>query len=77
MEATATIALFAFIPCMWITIQGTGRIYAEDWWSQLVTYKSKKGWQLIHCCLTCGIQVVNKVALDTVQPDDLRKLAML
>ena len=40
-------------------------------------YKPKKGWQLIHCCLKCGAQVVNKVAVETVQPDDPWKLGML
>lgn len=39
-----------------------------------LAYKSKKGWQLIHCCLTCGGQVVNKVAIDTIQPDELQKV---
>jgi hypothetical protein len=39
--------------------------------------KPKKGWQLIHRCHKCGNQAVNKVAVDTVQPDDFRKLAMI
>ncbi len=42
-----------------------------------LAYKSKKGWQLIHCCQRCGIQVVNKIAIDTVQPDDLQKVTTL
>lgn len=40
-----------------------------------LTYKSKKGWQLIHRCSKCGNQVANKVAIDTVEPDDYRKLS--
>lgn len=34
-------------------------------------YKSKKGYQLVHECLRCGVRRVNRVAVDTVQPDEL------
>lgn len=34
-------------------------------------YNSKKGYQLVHECLRCGERRVNKVAVDTVQPDDV------
>lgn len=34
-------------------------------------YKAKKGYQIVHRCLKCGVRRVNKVAVDTVQPDDV------
>jgi hypothetical protein len=42
-----------------------------------LTYKSKKGWQIVHQCLTCGTQKVCRVATDTVQPDSYQGLALL
>ena len=42
-----------------------------------LTHKSKKGWQIVHRCCKCGHQQANKVAEDTIQPDDYNKLAML
>jgi DNA-directed RNA polymerase subunit RPC12/RpoP len=42
-----------------------------------VTYKSGKGLQIIHRCLACGAEKVNKVAGDTSQPDDIEALAGL
>jgi len=42
-----------------------------------LTFKSKKGWQIIHECTGCGHKSVNKVAEDTNQPDDYQKLAAL
>lgn len=42
-----------------------------------LTYKAKKSWQLIHGCHKCGIQVVNKVAIDQYNRMILRKLSML
>lgn len=36
-----------------------------------LVYKRNKGYQLVHRCLRCGVEKVNKVADDTVQPDDL------
>jgi hypothetical protein len=40
-------------------------------------YKPKKGWQIIHQCLKCREKAVNKVAVDTIQPDDYEKLAII
>ena len=40
-----------------------------------LTYKAKKGWQIVHRCERCRTLSVNKVATDTVQPDDYRALA--
>lgn len=42
-----------------------------------LAYKAKKGWQLIHQCLVCDHHSVNKIAQDTVQPDDVCKVASL
>ena len=42
-----------------------------------MTYKRKKGWQLIHVCLRCGLRSINKVAVDTIQPDDYRLFSNL
>lgn len=42
-----------------------------------LAHKSKKGWQIIHECTACGHRSVNKSAADTVQPDDVRKIATL
>ncbi len=35
-----------------------------------VVYKSGKGYQLVHECQSCGHRQRNKVASDTVQPDN-------
>lgn len=33
---------------------------------------SKKGWRVVHCCLLCGYETNNKLALeDPRQPDDM------
>lgn len=40
-----------------------------------ITYKSKKGWQIIHVCLTCNTKKVCKVATDTLEPDDYKVIA--
>lgn len=40
-------------------------------------YKSGKGLQVVHQCLRCGSVRVNRVAADTVQPDDTAALARL
>jgi hypothetical protein len=42
-----------------------------------LTYKAKKGWQIMHQCITCRTMSVNKVAVDTVQPDDYQAVAGL
>ena len=33
-------------------------------------YNSNKGWQIIHRCVLCGVTQANRIALDTIQPDD-------
>ena len=35
-----------------------------------VQYNGKKGWQIVHRCKKCGEEKVNRVAADTIQPDD-------
>ncbi|MDP7638098.1 MAG: RNHCP domain-containing protein [Candidatus Hydrogenedentes bacterium] len=40
-------------------------------------HKSGKGFQVVHKCLRCSEQRVNKVASDTVQPDEIEALARL
>ena len=42
-----------------------------------LSFKAKKGWQIIHQCTACGHKSINKMAENTVQPDDYNKLAML
>ena len=42
-----------------------------------LSYKSKKGWQIMHVCLKCGIQKACRIATDTAQPDSYKKLALL
>jgi hypothetical protein len=36
-----------------------------------IKYNSKKGYQIIHRCLRCGRQSINKIAENTVQPDNM------
>lgn len=42
-----------------------------------LTYRRKKGWQIVHRCQRCGTLGVNRVAEDTAQPDDIRAVARL
>jgi hypothetical protein len=35
-----------------------------------IRYKPGKGYQIIHRCLKCGVEKVNKAVVDTIQPDD-------
>lgn len=42
-----------------------------------LTYKSKKGWQIIHVCLKCGVRKVCRIATDTTQPDNLEMVVLL
>lgn len=42
-----------------------------------VRNNSKKGLQIIHKCLQCGTEKINKVAEDNVQPDDFDKITEL
>ena len=37
-------------------------------------YHSKKGWQIIHECISCRARQPNRIAIDTVQEDDLEML---
>lgn len=36
-----------------------------------IIYHSKKGYQIVHKCLKCGVEKVSKIANDTDMPDDL------
>lgn len=38
---------------------------------------SKKGWQVVHRCVSCGVLRVNRIATWTEQGDDARALARL
>jgi glycerol-3-phosphate responsive antiterminator len=40
-------------------------------------YKSGKGFQIVHRCLICGEEKVNKVAEDVKQPDNIEVLVGL
>jgi hypothetical protein len=42
-----------------------------------LTFKTKKGLQLIHECLKCQKRSVNKVAKDTVQEDNYQMIILL
>ena len=42
-----------------------------------IRFKSGKGFQLVHRCLKCGVNRVNKVAESTVQPDEIEALLPL
>jgi len=42
-----------------------------------LAYRRKKGWQIVHRCAHCGAMGANRVAEDTVQPDDLCAVALL
>ncbi len=42
-----------------------------------LTFKSKKGWQIIHRCTSCRQESINKIAEDMVQPDDVYLLAQI
>ncbi len=40
-------------------------------------FNSKKGYQVVHRCTRCGEIKVNRIARNTVQPDDLDELMSL
>ena len=42
-----------------------------------MTYRAGKGYQIVHRCLVCGAERLNKAAADTVQPDDIEALARI
>jgi len=35
-----------------------------------IRYSGKKGWQIVHLCEKCGTKKVNRIAVDTIQPDN-------
>lgn len=40
-------------------------------------YKGGKGFQILHVCLQCGAERVNRISRDTIQPDDLEVMVAL
>ena len=42
-----------------------------------IKHNSNKGLQLVHRCTNCGVLRANRIASDTVQPDDLDALMRL
>lgn len=40
-------------------------------------YSGKKGWQIVHQCIGCGHLQANKVATNTIEPDDIAQLTSL
>lgn len=42
-----------------------------------LSLNSKKGYQVVHRCTQCGEIKVNKIAQDTVQPDNIDELIRL
>ena len=42
-----------------------------------IEHHRKKGYQIVHQCVRCGVQRVNKVARDTIQPDDIDEIINL
>ena len=42
-----------------------------------IVYNSKKGYQIIHVCRKCNTRRLNKIAEDTVMPDDFDMILSL
>ena len=42
-----------------------------------LVFRGDKGFQVVHRCLRCRIERKNRVAVDTVQPDDVGLLSSL
>jgi hypothetical protein len=42
-----------------------------------LAYRAGKGWQIAHRCERCGAVQRNRVAMDTIQPDDVVAVARL
>jgi ribosomal protein L37E len=42
-----------------------------------IAYHRNKGYQIIHQCSRCGVQNRNKVARDTIQPDNIDEVIKL
>ncbi|MFT3950432.1 MAG: RNHCP domain-containing protein [Oscillospiraceae bacterium] len=40
-------------------------------------YSGKKGWQIVHKCTICGFVRRNRIAENTVMPDDFNRVAAL
>ncbi|WP_083443568.1 RNHCP domain-containing protein [Ornithinibacillus contaminans] len=36
-----------------------------------ISYNAKKGYQIVHQCLKCKAEKKNKVAVDSIQPDNI------
>jgi hypothetical protein len=43
----------------------------------LALVRKRKGFQILHICVSCGKLQPNKLATDTVQPDDLQPILKL
>lgn len=39
-----------------------------------IRYHSKKGWQIVHRCLTCGFERANRTAENTEQSDSMEEI---
>jgi hypothetical protein len=42
-----------------------------------LVHHTKKGWQIVHRCERCATQGVNRIAVNTEQPDDIGAVARL
>jgi len=42
-----------------------------------IRYHSKKGWQIVHRCQSCGAEKVNRAAVGTAQPDNCETINKL
>lgn len=42
-----------------------------------LSFKGKKGWQIIHKCMRCSVEKLNKIAEGDVQSDDWMKIIKL
>jgi DNA-directed RNA polymerase subunit RPC12/RpoP len=42
-----------------------------------IKFNGKKGWQIIHRCIKCGVEKSNKIAEGDIQPDDWNKIINL
>jgi hypothetical protein len=42
-----------------------------------IQYRAGKGYQIMHRCLSCGVERPNKAAFNTIQPDDIEALARI
>ncbi|MDP7421394.1 MAG: RNHCP domain-containing protein [bacterium] len=40
-------------------------------------FRSGKGFQIVHLCRTCSVEKVNRVADNTIQPDDVEELVRI